>query len=471
MKVLKNYLWNVVYQIFVIIIPIITIPYLSRVLGPTGIGINSFTNSIAQYFILLGSIGVNIYGNRQIAYVKEDSKLISQTFWGIYFMRAITVLISVLAYAVFIFIYGKYTIFFWAQLLQIIATFLDVAWFFMGMENFKVTVLRNILVKALTLISIFVFVRTKQDTLLYILIIGVSSLVGNLTMVPYLKKYISKPKFHNLNMWNHFVPSVTLFVPQVAIQVYVVFNKTVLGQMVSVQASGFYDNSDKIVRVLLAITTALGSVMLPHIAAEFAKKNYEKIKSLFYASFDFICFITIPMAFGLASVANDFSILFFGDAFKSVGSLMFMEAFASIFMSWAYAIGTQYMLPTNQNRSYTLSVTIGAIVNIVSNFPLIYFLGVKGAMVATIVSEMSVTFTMIYSIRKQINPIKMFTNLPSYLFSAILMFISVMWLNGKLAMNWMNLGIEVIVGVFVYIAILLILKPTIIEKIRVMISS
>ena len=152
MRVVRNYLYNVFYQVFILIIPLITTPYLSRILGPTGIGINSYTNSIIQYFILFGSVGVNLYGNRQIAYVRQDRIKLTRTFYEIYFMRLVTIIIAYMCFIVFVSLVGKFRFYYFAQSISIIAAAFDISWFFMGIENFAVTVLRNFIIKLITLI-------------------------------------------------------------------------------------------------------------------------------------------------------------------------------------------------------------------------------------------------------------------------------------------------------------------------------
>lgn len=171
MKVIKNYLYNASYQVFVLLVPLITTPYLARVLGPKGVGINSFTNSVIQYFILFGSIGVNLYGNRQIAFVRDNKDLLTKTFYEIFFMRLTTILLSCLSFEIFLLFVNKYQIFYLAQSVSIIAAAFDISWFFMGVENFAVTVLRNFIVKIITLTSIFLFVKSYNDLSMYILYI------------------------------------------------------------------------------------------------------------------------------------------------------------------------------------------------------------------------------------------------------------------------------------------------------------
>lgn len=466
MRVLKNYLWNVLYQLFAILIPIITIPYISRVLGPYGVGVNSYTSSIAQYFILFGTIGVNLYGNRKIAYTKKNPEDISNVFWEIFLMQFCTVMITALIFVLlFGLTSGKFKIYFLAQFVLIAANAFDISWFFMGMENFRVTVVKNFIVKLLSLGLIFLLVRSPNDILLYILINGFSTLAGNLTFFPYLKQYVDKPRIKELKIFRHLKPAITLFIPQIAAQIYVVLNRTVLGKMVSVEASGYYDNSDKIIKVLLAITTALGSVMLPHIANEFSKKHYKKVKKMFQISFDFVSFINIPMALGIMSISSKFVLLFFGERFGPVSGLMSLEAFASLFMSWAYAIGNQYLLPTDQVKSYTKAVTGGAIVSICTNVPLIYLFGVNGAMYATILAEVSVSTIMLFSIKRQIKISDMFKNVPKYTLSSLVMGFVVYKFDKILNTSWRSILIEVLVGIFVYVVMTFITKPSILNHI------
>jgi len=283
MKIIKNYLYNVFYQVFVLLVPLITMPYIARVLGPTGVGINSFTNSNTQYFILIGSIGVSLYGNRQIAYYRDNRAKASQIFWEVFLMRLVTIVAALALFFGFLWFVKDYHQAYLMQAILIVAAAFDISWFFMGFENFKVTVLRNIIIKLISLACIFIFVKNQGDLTLYIAILSISQLIGNLTLFPYLKHYIDMPDWHKLKIWRHFQPSLVLFIPQIATQVYLILNKTMVGKMVSVEAAGFYDNSDKIVKMVLAIVTATGTVMLPRVANTFAKGDHEQVKKYLYS--------------------------------------------------------------------------------------------------------------------------------------------------------------------------------------------
>ncbi|ANZ69008.1 polysaccharide biosynthesis C-terminal domain-containing protein [Pediococcus claussenii] len=464
MQVVKNYLYNASYQVFILLVPLITTPYLARVLGPTGVGINAFTNSIIQYFILFGSIGVNLYGNRQVAFVRDDKERVTNTFYEVFLMRLMTIVLAYVAFLIFLVMTGKYHTYYLAQSISIIAAAFDVSWFFMGVENFGVTVIRNFIVKIITLISIFVFVKSYSDLTAYILILSLSLLIGNMTLFPNLKRYVGKLRFKKLNIWKHFRPSLVLFVPQIATQIYLVVNKTMLGAMTSVQSAGYFDQSDKMIKMVLALVTATGTVMLPHVANAFMKGQTEKTKEYLYGSFSFVTALATPMMFGMAAIAPKFVPLFFTDKFLSVIPLMMIESVVILLIAWSNAVGTQYLLPTNQNRAFTTSVVLGAIVNIIINVPFIIMWGAEGATLSTVISEFVVTGYQLYIIREQLNLKKLFKETDKYIIAGAMMFAVTIIANYILPEKWIMIVLEIIIGIVVYLLLLIIMKASILKK-------
>lgn len=441
-------------------------PYISRVLGPSGVGINSFTNSNTQYFILLGSIGVSMYGNRQIAYYRDNKKETSQIFWEVFIMRFITIIGALMLFNIFINFNKVYYSAYMMQSILIIAAAFDISWFFMGVENFKVTVLRNIIIKIISLICIFTFVKSKNNLIIYIAILSLSQLLGNLSLFPYLKEYITLPEIKTLKIFRHFKPSLILFVPQIATQVYLILNKTMLGTIVSVDATGFYDNSDKIIKMVLAIVTATGTVMLPRVANTFAKGDHEKVNEYLYKSFDFVSAIAIPMMFGIAAISLKFAPIFFGSKFQQVSYLMMIESVVILLIAWSNVLGVQYLLPTGKNAQFTTSVTIGAILNIILNIPLIFIWKSEGAMVATVISEMGVTMYQLYVVRNELKLSKLFVGIWKYFVSGMLMFIVVFLLVNIWKFNMIHMFFEVILGVVIYGLGLIITKSKILKQLQ-----
>ena len=171
-SITKNFLYNILFQIVTLIMPLITVPYVSRVLGKDGMGIYGYTGSIVQYFVILGTIGISLYGNRAIAYVRDDKEKMSKTFWSIYLLNLITTSIAFIAYML---IYGfnmEYGYVYMLQSINIVASMVDISWLYMGVEDFQKTVTRNILVKVLGVICVFLFVKSIDDLNIYVVIYG-----------------------------------------------------------------------------------------------------------------------------------------------------------------------------------------------------------------------------------------------------------------------------------------------------------
>ena len=244
----KNYVYNLLYQILVIIIPIITIPYVSRILGARNIGIYGYTLSISAYFILVGSLGVSLYGQREIAYLQGKKKKYSKKFWEIFLLRIITMAISSIIFY-FCFVKGKneYSIYYKILLLELFGNTLDISWFFQGLEEFGKTVSRNLIVKIISLISIFVFVKTKNDLYIYFIIYVASIIIGNLSLWLYMPQYLKKVDINSLNILRHLKPTIALFIPQAAIQIYTVLDRTMIGVIITDKAEvGYYTQEEKI---------------------------------------------------------------------------------------------------------------------------------------------------------------------------------------------------------------------------------
>lgn len=466
MSVVKNYLYNVGYQVFILLVPLITTPYITRVLGSEGVGINAFTNSNMQYFILLGSIGIGMYGNRTAAYVRDDKEKLSQTFWEITFLRLITITMAFAAFMVFLLFTKSYKQFYLLQSIQLISVIFDISWLFMGLEDFKKTVVRNFFVKIISVISIFAFVKTSNDVGTYILVLSLSTLIGNMSLWGYLKKIVYRPNFHNFSMRKHIMPSISLFIPQIAIQIYLVLNKTMLGVMVGVESSGYYENTDKIIKMVLAIVTATGTVMLPRMANTFAKNDIKKLHEYLYKSFDFVSFLSFPLAFGIAAISPKFAVWFMGDEFAITGTLIPVMSIVIIMIAWSNVLGTQYLIPTGRNKEFTISVTGGAIVNLLCNFVLISHFQTMGAVISTVISEIAVTIIQLAILHKVIELRKLFKGNYKYLIAGLVMYLVVSTLNSAQNGNFINFMVQIVLGVIVYLSMIIAQKAPIIGEIK-----
>lgn len=458
MQIIKNFLYNLSYQILVLILPLITVPYVSKVLGAKGVGDYAFTYANTQYFILFGMIGITLYGNRQIAYIRSDKEKLKNNFYSIYLVQLSTMILSSIVFLLFVFIFedGDYLYLYLAQGINILASLVDISWLFMGLEQFKKTVIRNTIVKLLSLASIFIFVKNKEDLIIYITILGLSNFLGNLTFWFYIPKLIGFKNIKIKGVFNHFKDSLTLFIPQVAIQVYLLLSRTLLGVFTNTVEVGYYDNSQKLINICVTVATALGTVMMPKISNTVASGDIDKVKYYIRNSFFFINAISIPLCFGLLGISKELTPWFFGSEFIGIDTLIFISSIIIIVISWSNVFGTQLLVPLNRTKEFTFSVTMGAIANLLLNLFILKFMGSRGACISTVIAEITVTATQMYLLRDFLDIKKLIKSVIIFLPPAILMFIIVRVIGISMKVGILTNLIQVCIGVFIYISSLFI---------------
>ncbi|WP_195218207.1 polysaccharide biosynthesis C-terminal domain-containing protein [Turicibacter sanguinis] len=462
MKVIKNYLYNTIYQIILIISPIITVPYITRIFTPDQLGINAFTLSIAQYFVLFAGLGIGIYGNRTIAYIKEDENKRVRTFWSIFFTILFTTFVALILYFFFVFfIFKEYFFFYLVQSIYILSVALDISWLFRGMEDFKKIVTRNIIIKLIGITSIFLFVKKTEDIYIYISLLALINLLGVITMWIYLPQYIKGFYFNIHEIKSHVLPLIKVYIPQVAIQVYVVMDKTMLGILSDESQVGYYDMSQKIVKIVLTIVTSLGVVMIPHISNLIAKKNFDEVEKNIGYTFKYMSYLAFPLAFGLSLISKSLTHWFFGANYEYTGVLMSFSSFIIISITWSNIIGMQLLMPMMKEKEFSISVIGAAVINVVMNIALIPKYGALGAIISTIVAEFSVTLIQIIVVKKYINVLPNILSTWKCFISAIIMFISISQLTSHLDYNISTTIIQIIAGFIVYVIAMVILKSQI----------
>lgn len=422
-SITRNYIYNMVYQVLILILPLITTPYLSRVLGAEGVGIYSYTYAIVTYFILFGSLGVALYGQREIAYAQEDPEKRKKIFIEIVIFRFTTIIISTIFYF-FLFVKGKeYQLYYKILILELIAAAFDISWFFQGLEEFKKTVTRNVLVRICSVTLVFILVKTKEDLAKFTLIYSLADLLGNLSLWLYLPKYLKGVKVNHINIKQHLPHIVLLFIPQIANQIYNILDTTMIGWLVTdKKETGYYEQGHKVVRLLLTIVNSLGVVMIPRMANAFANNDKKQVNAYMKMSFNFTFFLSFPIMFGIASISSAFVPVFFGNGYEKVTYLIYLLSPMVLLMGIANVIGTQYLLPTKRQKEYTFSVTVGVIVNFILNYILITLYQSIGAAIATVLSQLVVDCLQYKHIKNDVKLKTLGKLCYKYLLSALVMF-------------------------------------------------
>lgn len=460
MTTLRNYSYNLLYQLTALIVPLITIPYISRIFGTEGIGSYAVSYAIAQYFCLFGLLGLNNYGTRQIAYCRDNDIECRKTFWNLNYMRAITMGIALFTYFIYLtlFIDSTKRSLFFCQSFVLWASFFDISWYFYGKEEFKTTAIRNIIVKLVGVILVFVLVHNKEDIWIYALIISLSMFIGQIIMWSIPIKRMKIAKIDKNLICQYMRGTFLLWLPAIAINVYTSLDKVMLAYMTEDSQAGLYENSQHMIKLVSTITTTLAMVMTPRMANFYANKNLTNLREGVYKSFRYVSLLAFPMVFGIIAIRNTFVPWFFGNEFSEVSTLLIVSAWLVLTLSWSNVMGNQVLIACGLEKYYTLSVTIGAIINVSMNLLLIPKFLCMGAIISSVIAEYIGMFLMIYFSRKIVPLGKLKEGQTTYLLSSILMYFITFQIGEILGNNMLSTICQIIVACIFYGLSLMILK-------------
>lgn len=398
----KNFIYSSIYQVLALVLPLITTPYVSRVFGAEHLGVYSYTNTIAQYFVIFAMLGLNNYGNRAVAAARDNQDELDAVFSEIYTMQVVTGTLSLFVYLIYtLFITREYKVYLLILTLYVLSSVFDITWLFFGLEKFKLAVTRNIIIKVGSVVAILLLVKSKEDLWIYTSIYAVSMLLSTIALWPYAGKEVHYHVPAMKDVLKHLKPNMVMFIPVIAISIYKYMDKLMLGGFSKTEA-GYYENVEKIMTVALGFITAFGNVMLPRMSNMVARIDITRVQQTIATSMRFVLGLSSALTFGMAAVAPEFVGLYFGDGFEPCITIMIALAPAMIFQAWANVIRTQYLIPFKHDNVYVGSVVVGAIVNFVINYLMISKFGALGAVAGTIVAEAGVAVIQTVAVRREL---------------------------------------------------------------------
>lgn len=454
----KNYLYQAAYQLLLIIVPLVTTPYLSRVLGASQVGVYSYTYSIANYFVMFATLGMSTYGVREIAACGGDRESRSKVFWEMYAVQALVSAVCIAAYVVYSFTNpegGFVVAAVWGM--WVVSALLDVSWMFFGVEVFRMPTIRSIVTRLLSVAVIFGFVRGPEDLWIYCAAIAGSFLANQVLLWPFVRRYVDFVIPRPEAALRHLIPNLRLFIPVIAISFYVTLDKVMLGAMAGMTQVGYFEYSEKLSRMPMALVTAVGTVMLPRMTVELKSGNKEKALSLLEGSIWAMLMMAFAMMFGIIGIAHEFAPVFLGSEFSSCDVIMCVLALIIPIVSATNVLGRQYLLPTARDTLFTLSVCVGAVVNVCLNLTLIPAAGAMGAAVSTVCAEASVLVAQVIMTNKEL-PLRLyFRNAIPFAVCGFLMAVVIRLSSALLTAIWgvgvTTLALEICVGIVVYAAL------------------
>lgn len=454
-RITRNYIYNLAYQLLVLIAPLVTAPYLARVLGASNLGIYSYVNSSGNIITTISLLGIYAYGNRQTAYVRDNKQELTKTFWELELTRLVLGTIGTVIYFVYSYYNPEHRWYFLIYYPYILAQFIDCSWIYVGLEDMKPAVMKNFITKVVNIIGIFVFVRKRDDVWIYILMLAVTTLIANISVYTQLPKYISGPRGDGRpnpkKMLYHIKGSLYLFLPQVASLFYLQVDKVMLKWLTGQTAQvSFYDNAEKMINIPLSIITVMSTVMMPRIANEFQKNNKETIQNLLVKAGRYALMMTFPLMIGMLCIARQFIPWYLGDEFLPTATAMMILTPIVLFNSLAGISGAQYFTATNQIGILMKAYVSAAVLNVIVNAVLIPQYGYAGAAVATVGSSLVSVVIQYYYLSQQIDVKSLIKYGIKYFVGGVIMGGSIFFATRTMPSKILTTLVQVCIGGAVY---------------------
>lgn len=464
-----NFIFNLINQLLMVLLPLITAPYVARVLGSVGNGQYSYAYSVVQYFVVFSSLGFASYGQRETARCNNDIKRESKLFWEIVILRSMPTLFSFVLFLVLGFSNSLNimdSLLMVSVSLNILSVGFDITFFYQGLEEFKMIAIRTIIIRIVLIVMIFLFVKSAGDVWIYALCTAGSTLGANLLMWFGLRKRLCKIRINELEYKKHIKPVMLLFVPNIAITLYTVLDKTMINlltngtQEFKDYSNGCYEQAYKINSLSLIFVTVISPIFQSRNSTLFIDGKYDQLRKNINFAIDYVWRVSLPMIAGFVVLSSNLTSWFYGPGYDDVPILMIIMSVRFIFSGFYEVFATQLLLVLGKEKYISLATWIAALINVSLNLVLIPYFGAIGAAIATAICEFfNFMLVFILSIRfKYFNIKHFFVSFLKPFLSSMLMFLAIYFAQYYRNYSIFSFLIIVLLGIFTYGIVLLILK-------------
>lgn len=465
-SIVANWFFNLLNRLVSYFAPFIVIPYVSRIFGADGIGINSYTTANVTYFVLFCMLGIGGYGRRIIAINRDNKEETSKLFWELAILHGVMSLLVLGAYGCFIACSSRYQIYYLVNLITIMAAVIDFNWFFEAYERFKFISIRNCILKTVTLILTFLLIHTKEDLVLYIGLNAMSTFFANISVLFGIKRYVKRIPFKELKWFRHMREVLIFFVPTIAASVYSILDKSVINWITGSDAeNGYYEQAYKLMLVINAFVHSLETVFVPKMSILFASGSEKELRRRLNESIQIMLLMAMSCAFGLAAVAPTFIPMYLGAGFDEVISIIYVFMPLVIVVGYSVYLDGLYLVPSGQRGKSAIAVCVGAVLNVGLNIFFVTQLRSLGAAIATLITEMVISAIMMYLSKGVIEWRLIGKAMIKYGLAGIVMFICVRLVSMlPLSAIW-SLLLQIFTGICCYTLFLIAKKDEYIMKI------
>ena len=414
-----NFIFYIGYQILIYLIPFIISPFLTRTLREESLGIFSFSNSIAIYFVLLANLGIARYGQREISNAKENKK---EVFWSLFFNHFIFSALALGVFSILLFTVFKsqFNVYSFC-LLYILSALFDVSWLFYGRENFKIVTIVNGIFSIIKMAFVFLLIRSEGDLYIYQILYYGAFLLSNITIFFIALKYVGKPTLNVKQAVKHTTPLLYFSLITVAITLYTVFDKTIIGMFLDKSEVAFYEYADKIIAIPKMLLLTTGAVLFPKMCSLQSTGEKKRISEIHIISLFFSIGIGIGAIFGLVALGKPIVTYYYGDNFAKSGEYIIYMSPLVLIITLGDIFRTQFIIPQKKDTFFLISVSINAVVNIAISLILVRYLGVIGVIFGSVIAELTGCVVQMIYCRKETNFKKIFQYIVEFIICGFLM--------------------------------------------------
>lgn len=446
----KNYMYNTAFSVLNMLIPLVTAPYLARILGSTGVGVYTFYFSIAQYFTIFSKMGLTNYGTRHIAAIRDNRESIKREFTNLYVMQLGMTLIISICYFGYVIFFAKDKSLAGIFGVWVLSAGFDIDWLLFALEEFKTAAIRNCFVKLMAAGLVMLLVRSAGDIWKYAWITTAGYCGGYAFLWGRCKEYISVKSIDFKMVGSHIRPCFLLMIPVLALNIYRTMDKVMLGVLSNMGETGLYEYAEKLVYCLTVFISSLGAVMMPKVSNFIAKKDMKSVSVCMFDSMVFLIFLSSGMCFGIAAIADSLIPLLYGVQFNGSITLLKRLAITLIFIAWGNVIRTQYVIPGKRDGIYIASVTTGAVVNLLANIILIPRYDAAGACMGTVCAEFSVLVCQAFFLHKELPYREYLKKTLPFILLGLAMYTGCKWIECRLGVGLFTMLIQIICGGIAY---------------------
>ena len=457
----KNSIYNILYKCSNLVFPLVISAYVSRILFAEGIGKVSSAQNIVTYFTLLAALGLPTYGTKIIAACGENRLSRDKAFSELFIINLISTLICSGAYYIIVFNVP----YFYQRLdlsivcgLAIVFNAINVDWFYQGLEEYGYITLRNLIIKLVSLVAVFLFVKTIDDYIVYALILTLSKVANNIFNIIHLRKAVSIT-LQEIDVIKHVNPVFIFLASSVAIEVYTLADTTMLTFIHGDDIVGYYTTARKSIDVIRTMIVAVCAVYLPRLSYYYANQSKELFKKLVNKAIKILTFITLPATAGVILTAELFVPLLFGNSFMLSIATTQILSFSIITVAFSNFLGYQVLVTIGKEKYMLYSTIVGAIVNIVLNFALVFSLKQNGVAIASAITELCVAIYQLNVVKKHVTIEGSKSLIMSVVFSTVAMSFCVIIIKLLLSKErFLCFALSVVLGSTVYLIITLLCK-------------